>query len=123
MPRNIHVPNTTEEMVVTEVDINDVPINCRELLTKGKTQEEVTRQRAHGNFSGVTQDKFKKKMDRQNIKRLYKSHLHLNQIFYSLFQIRQFSGSVVSTKGHYMSDGEKGKAGSVFRHRIFLIPI
>ncbi|XP_033972152.1 KH homology domain-containing protein 4-like [Trematomus bernacchii] len=65
MPRNIHVPNTTEEMVVTEVDINDVPINCRELLTKGKTQEEI----------------------------------------------RQFSGSVVSTKGHYMSDGEKGKAG------------
>ncbi|XP_010765626.1 UPF0469 protein KIAA0907 homolog [Notothenia coriiceps] len=64
-PRNIHVPNSTEEMVVTEVDINDVPINCRELLTKGKTQEEI----------------------------------------------RQFSGSVVSTKGHYMSDGEKGKAG------------
>ncbi|KAJ4947012.1 hypothetical protein JOQ06_009054 [Pogonophryne albipinna] len=64
-PRNIHVPNTTEEMVVTEVDINDVPINCRELLTKGKTQEEI----------------------------------------------RQFSGSVVSTKGHYMSDGGKGKAG------------
>ncbi|KAF3832854.1 hypothetical protein F7725_026519 [Dissostichus mawsoni] len=106
-PRNIHVPNTTEEMVVTEVDINDVPINCRELLTKGKTQEEVTRQRAHGNFAGVTQ----KKMDRQNIKKLYKSLLHLNQIFYSLFQIRQFSGSVISTKGHYMSDGEKGKAG------------
>lgn len=109
-------------MVVTEVDINDVPINCRELLTKGKTQEEVTRQRAHGNFADVTQDTFKRKWTGKTL-RNYKALLNLNQIFYSLFQIRQFSGSVVSTKGHYMSDGEKGKAGSVFRHRIFLIPI
>ncbi|KAJ0056419.1 hypothetical protein NL108_006922 [Boleophthalmus pectinirostris] len=52
-----------EEMVVTEVDINDVPINSRDLLTKGKTQEEI----------------------------------------------RQFSGAVVTTKGHYMTDAEKGK--------------
>ncbi|XP_060890677.1 KH homology domain-containing protein 4-like [Labrus mixtus] len=55
----------TEEMVVTEVDINDVPINCRDLLTKGKTQEEI----------------------------------------------RQFSGAVVSTKGHYMSENDKGRIG------------
>lgn len=60
-PPSVPVPAATEEMVVTEVDINDVPLNCRDLLTKGKTQEEI----------------------------------------------RQFSGAVVTTKGHYMSDTEK----------------
>ncbi|KAL6112836.1 uncharacterized protein ACO6RY_11260 [Pungitius sinensis] len=62
---NVPVPSATEEMAVTEVDINNVPLNCRDLLTKGKTQEEI----------------------------------------------RQFSGAVCSTKGHYMPDPTKGKAG------------
>ncbi|XP_074522869.1 KH homology domain-containing protein 4-like [Halichoeres trimaculatus] len=62
---SVPAPAAVEEMVVTEVDINDVPINCRDLLTKGKTQEEI----------------------------------------------RQCSGAVVSTKGHYMSEADKGKGG------------
>ncbi|XP_067105009.1 KH homology domain-containing protein 4-like [Osmerus mordax] len=64
VPSCLSVSSTADETVVTEVDINDVPINCRNLLTKGKTQEEI----------------------------------------------RQCSGAVVSTKGHYMSDMDKGKA-------------
>ncbi|KAJ7994585.1 hypothetical protein DPEC_G00251000 [Dallia pectoralis] len=58
-----------DEVVVTEVDINDVPINSRNMLTKGKTQEEI----------------------------------------------RQFSGAVVSTKGHYMSNADKSLGKAVER--------
>ncbi|XP_066541552.1 KH homology domain-containing protein 4-like isoform X3 [Hoplias malabaricus] len=32
---------SSEEVLVTEVDINDVPVNCRNLLTNSKTQEEI----------------------------------------------------------------------------------
>lgn len=39
---SVPVPAIPEEMVITEVDINDVPLNCRDLLTKVKTQEEVS---------------------------------------------------------------------------------
>ncbi|CAF99803.1 unnamed protein product, partial [Tetraodon nigroviridis] len=64
-PPSVPVPVITEELVVTEVDINDVPFNCRDLLTKGKTQEEI----------------------------------------------RLFSGAVVTTKGHFMTETEKEDAG------------
>lgn len=38
---------------------------------------------------------------------------HVLTIFLTNLQIRQFSGAVVSTKGLFMSESDKGKAGYV----------
>ncbi|XP_024911603.1 KH homology domain-containing protein 4-like isoform X2 [Cynoglossus semilaevis] len=65
VPQSVPIPPPTEELVITEVDINDVPLDCRDLLTKGKTQEEI----------------------------------------------RQLTGAVVTTKGHFMCDVDKPKVG------------
>ncbi|XP_062860695.1 KH homology domain-containing protein 4-like isoform X2 [Trichomycterus rosablanca] len=40
-PPGVTPPSSAEEIVITEVDINDVPVNCRNLLTRSKIQEEI----------------------------------------------------------------------------------
>lgn len=38
-----------------------------------------------------------------------------------MLQIRQFSGAVVSTKGHFMTEAEKGKGGYVYTKTGYLM--
>lgn len=90
------VPAIPEEMVITEVDINDVPLNCRDLLTKVKTQEEVSVKKEEMKKMGCFHDLF-----------------NVLIFFLTNLQIRKFSGAVVSTKGLFMSETDRGKAGYV----------
>lgn len=87
-----------DDLVVAEVEINDVPITCRNLLTRGQTQDEVGAS-AHSLFTHT--------------------HTHLFHrcvIHVFSFQISKVSGAAVSTRGRYMTAEEKTKAppGFVF---------
>lgn len=54
----------------------------------------------------------KGKMKKRFRKVLTIFNLHFTT-FLPSFQIRQFSGAVISTKGHFMTEAEKGKGGYV----------
>lgn len=50
------------------------------------------------------------------------NNLYVLNLPFFIFQIRQFSGAVCSTKGYYMPDPTKGKAGYVLKYSVVFIP-
>lgn len=85
-----------DDLVVAEVEINDVPITCRNLLTRGQTQDEV---RTEAICTVISY--------RVNIISL-PTCWHFSA--YVDLQISKVSGAAVSTRGRYMTGEEKVKA-------------
>lgn len=86
-------PKAKDDLVVAEVEINDVPITCRNLLTRGQTQDEVRIQTVSRVLPKI-------------VCRLFADWLSAS--LHS--QISKVSGAAVSTRGRYMTLEEKGKA-------------
>lgn len=84
-------PKAKDDLVVAEVEINDVPITCRNLLTRGQTQDEVRIKAESCLRKSSSQGVF---ADERSVS----------------FQISKVSGAAVSTRGRYMTLEEKGKA-------------
>lgn len=91
-------PKAKDDLVVAEVEINDVPINCRNLLTRGQTQDEV---------SNNKDDIFKNWVCFLASRLLVMCFVIFNMV---CPQISKVSGAAVSTRGRYMTAEEKTKA-------------